>query len=419
MNANLARMLLRAARAYPDEVAVFDGTLPLLSFAQLAERAARCARGLRHWLGLAPGERVALVMDNCPQSVELLYGIWHAGLCAVPIDPRCSPREIAYILFDSGARACFVGAGLAVPTAGAITVDSPAWRALFEVPGIPVVEAGEGDLAWLFYAAGSSVRPPGAMLSHRNLTAMAWAYGGAVAPVRAGDSFIHATPLAHGFGLYIVPYIAEGASLVLPPSRGFEPRELAGLAAAHRRPTVFATPAMLKRLLAHVQRSGAELGNLKVVLCGGEPLPAAELQAALDGLGPRIARIHGQAEVPLLLTAQSAGELARAGAAGDLAALGSVGQAGPGIEVRVVDHAGRALPAGAVGEVWVRGATVMRGRWNGPAAGTVNPADGWRRSGDLGSLDDSGRLTVQGVAAGTQATVLRELLARLGGRVGA
>ncbi|HJW25521.1 MAG TPA: AMP-binding protein [Rhodocyclaceae bacterium] len=393
MHANLAHQLIRTAWAHPDGAALFAGTTRVATFAQLADRAARCARGLRLDLGLAAGDRVALVMKNCPQYVELLYGIWHAGLCAVPINAKLHPREIDYILRDSGARVTFVTEGM--EAGNAIAVGSPAYEELFAGPGLPVAEVGGADLAWLFYTSGTTGKPKGVMLSHRNLAAMAEAYYGAVTHVAPDDRLIHAAPMSHGSGLYIVPYIAAGAAQVVPPSGGFDAEELSALVAAHPRAGLFAAPTMLNRLVEHVGKSGADLANLKVVVCGGAPLYLEDALAALDCLGPKVAQIYGQGESPMTITAQSASQIATARASGDFDGLASVGRPCPGVEVCIADADDNPLPAGAIGEVLVRGATVMAGYWHNPEASAATLRNGWLHTGDVGCLDDRGRLTLK------------------------
>lgn len=395
MNPNLAQMLVRTARAYPDQAALYLGTEPLCTFGQLADRVARCACGLRDWLGLQAGDRVALVMKNCPQYVELLYGIWHAGLCAVPINARLHPREIQGILQDSGARLSFAADAQAVSGARTIVVGSTDYHALFAAHGIPVTDVSEDALAWLFYTSGTTGKPKGVMLSHRNLTAMSSAYASAVTRILPGDSLIHAAPMSHGSGLYVVPHMAEGASQVIPPSGGFDAAELAGLVAAHQRPSFFAAPTMLNRLVEYARRSRADLSNLKVVVCGGAPLYVEDEIAAIECLGPRIAQIYGQGESPMTITAQSSDEIGRAYAVGDLKALASVGHALPGVEIRIADAGDRALPVGEVGEVLVRGPTVMQGYWNNPEASVATLRNGWLHTGDVGYVDEQGQLTLK------------------------
>ncbi|QUN30497.1 AMP-binding protein [Cupriavidus sp. KK10] len=395
MNPNLAQMLVRTARAYPDQAALYLGTERLCTFEQLADRVARCACGLRDWLGLQAGDRVALVMKNCPQYVELLYGIWHAGLCAVPINARLHPREIEGILHDSGARVSFAADAEAVSGARTIVVGSTDYHALFAAHGMPVTDVSEDALAWLFYTSGTTGKPKGVMLSHRNLGAMSHAYASAVTRILPGDSLIHAAPMSHGSGLYLVPHMAEGASQVVPPSGGFDAGELAGLVAAHQRPSVFAAPTMLNRLVEYARRTRADVSNLKVVVCGGAPLYVEDEIAAVECLGPRIAQIYGQGESPMTITAQSSHEIGRAYAVGDLKALASVGHALPGVEIRIADAGDRALPVGEVGEVLVRGPTVMQGYWNNPEASVATLRNGWLHTGDVGCVDEQGQLTLK------------------------
>ncbi|MFJ1257165.1 class I adenylate-forming enzyme family protein [Cupriavidus sp. CuC1] len=395
MNPNLAQMLVRTARAYPDQAALFLGTEPLCTFEQLTDRVARCACGLRDWLGLRGGERVALIMKNCPQYVELLYGIWHAGLCAVPINAKLHPREINGILQDTGACLCVVTDVEAELGTRTIVVGSTDYHALFAGPGMPVTDVAEDALAWLFYTSGTTGKPKGVMLSHRNLTAMSRAYASAVTRVAPGDSLIHAAPMSHGSGLYVVPHIAEGASQVIPPSGGFNVAELVGLVAAHQRPSFFAAPTMLNRLVEYARRTRADLSSLKAVICGGAPLYVEDEVAALECLGPRIAQIYGQGESPMTITAQSPHEIARAHAAGDLKALASVGRTLPGVEIRIADAEDRALPVGEIGEVLVRGPAVMQGYWNNPEASAATLRNCWLHTGDVGCRDEHGQLTLK------------------------
>ena len=155
------------------------------SYARLAADAASLARGLRGKLGLAPGDRVALVMANAPEYAEVLLGAWWAGLAAVPVNAKLHPREVAFILENSGAKAVFATpdwiAGLAEACAGldrppdVIEAGSVGYDALFGEP-VPLEPVADDALAWLFYTSGTTGRPKGAMLSHANLRAMAQGY---------------------------------------------------------------------------------------------------------------------------------------------------------------------------------------------------------------------------------------------------
>ncbi|MFC5430868.1 class I adenylate-forming enzyme family protein [Paraburkholderia denitrificans] len=395
MNPNLAHTLVLAAEASPDRVAVFHGAGTFATFAELADRAARGAHGLREQLGLSAGDRVALVMKNCPQYVELLYAIWHAGLCAVPVNAKLHASEVRHIVADSGARVCFVNSAQNFPDTVTIVAGSTEYRSLFATPGMPLATVDSNTMAWLFYTSGTTGKPKGVMLSHGNLAAMSRAYSSAVARITPGGCLIHVAPMSHGSGLYVIPYLANGASRVIPLSGGFDAAELAGLIAAHRHPGFFAAPTILNRLVEHVRRTGADLSNLAVVVCGGAPLYLEDEIAALDCLGARIAQIYGQGESPMTITAQAPAEIAAAHADGDLKALSSVGRPLPDVEVRIADAEDRPVPSGEIGEVLVRGPAVMQGYWNNAPASAATLRNGWLHTGDVGCLDEHGRLVLK------------------------
>jgi acyl-CoA synthetase (AMP-forming)/AMP-acid ligase II len=171
---NLAALLDRAGRGFADRPALALGEAVLCDHRTLAGRAAVLAGNLRGRLGLAPGDRVALVMRNSPEYVELLFACWHAGLTAVPVNAKLAAAEFRYILDHSGARACFVTPDLA-PVVGGLTgpetvieVGGAAWRRLGAGDGVAMAETAADDVAWLFYTSGTTGRPKGAMLTHRN-----------------------------------------------------------------------------------------------------------------------------------------------------------------------------------------------------------------------------------------------------------
>ncbi|HET6720139.1 MAG TPA: long-chain fatty acid--CoA ligase, partial [Rhodocyclaceae bacterium] len=280
MQANLAHLLTRTARCMPEQPAVFLGADCHATFAELADRVGRAAHGLQLQLGLRHGDRVAIAMGNCPQYVELMFAIWHAGLCAVPVNAKLHPREIAYIVEHSGARVCFVDDALNAAVTSAldhkvltiVADDAADYEPLFSFAPIEPAAVANDEIAWLFYTSGTTGQPKGAMLSHRNLTAMSWSHGGAVGPVSARHRLIHAAPMSHGSGLYLLPYLAEGAAQVIPRSGGFDVAEMVELIAAHPSTRFFAAPTMLRRLVEHVSQTGAAVGNLETVICGGAPL---------------------------------------------------------------------------------------------------------------------------------------------------
>lgn len=402
---NLARLLIRSAQAYPRQPAVALGPRALHDYAGLAERVARLAGGLCEGLGLRPRQRVALVMKNCPQYVELLFACWHAGLCAVPINAKLHPRELAFIFQDTAAGACFATADLAEGVAAAqaeapalacaIDTDGSDYAALLAHAPIAVAETGLLDLAWLFYTSGTTGKPKGVMLTHANLLAAALAYFADVDTIAPGDALLHAAPMSHGSGLYILPHVIKAACNVVPESGGFDEAEILDLLRAHRGVTLFAAPTMVKRLAAHAERARPDSTNLKTIVYGGGPMYVADCKAAMAVFGCKLAQIYGQGESPMTITAMDKTLHADSAHPHYEDRLASVGRPFTGIEVRVADAEDNPLPAGEVGEVLVRGPTVMAGYLNNPGATAQTLRGGWLHTGDVGFLDGEGFLTLR------------------------
>ena len=181
---NLALWLQRAGLSHGGMPAAASGTRVVMTYGELAMRAARLAGALRARFKLKPGERVAIAAKNAPDYLALLYGIWHAGLAAVPANAKLHGSELGYILEQSGARVCFASKGIDTDIAPhapktlehLITIGSADYEALFTADAIDVVARDGNDLAWLFYTSGTTGRPKGAMLTHRNLNWASYAY---------------------------------------------------------------------------------------------------------------------------------------------------------------------------------------------------------------------------------------------------
>jgi long-chain acyl-CoA synthetase len=400
---NLAHLLVRTARRLPQMPAVVEQGRIELDYAALADRTLRLARALTGRLDVRAGQRVALVMKNNAAYVELLYACWAAGICAVPVNVKLHPKEVAFILDDAAARVCFVTddvdtAAIAAARAGGATefidVDRDDYRRLLHGEPGGVRDAAPDDPAWLFYTSGTTGRPKGVMLTHRNLLAMALNYLADVDHAAAGEQLLHAAPMSHGSGLYVVPNVAAGATQLVPASRGFDVGEIDAILDAARGVKFFAAPTMVMRL---VDRLRGDARGLKLIVYGGGPMYVADCRRALARLGPRLAQIYGQGESPMTITVLAAAEHERRAGEDEarwLARLGSVGRAQYGVEVAVFDEHDRARAPGETGEVVVRGDTVMRGYLNNPEATAKTLAGGWLHTGDLGRMDEAGYLTL-------------------------
>lgn len=398
---NLARLLQRTAQVMPDRPAVLHGPQLLLSYRQLAARAASIAAYLRRRVSLQPGDRVAVFLPNCPEYLEVLYGIWWAGLVAVPVNYKLHPNELKFILADSGARAAFLAegvAGIAGDQLAAAQVFVPgriAYRAMLSAEPLALQPRTPDDLAWLFYTSGTTGRPKGVMLTHRNLLLMTAGYLAEVDEVALDDAIVYAAPMSHGAGLYNFAHVLKGARHVVPESQGFEAAELAGLSRSVGRLSLFAAPTMVRRLTSHLAASGENPVGFKTLVYGGGPMYLEDIKQALTVMGNRLVQIYGQGESPMTITVLSRAQLADATHPRWIERIASVGIANAMVEVRVADDQGRSLPDGEIGEVLVRGDTVMAGYWNNPAATAETIRHGWLATGDLGCLDGDGFLTLK------------------------
>ena len=201
--------------------------------------------------------------------------------------------------------------------------------------------------------------------------------------------------MSHGAGLYNFAQVIAGARHVVPESRGFDAEEFFALAAAHGDATTFAAPTMVKRLVDHAQASATPGNAIRTIVYGGAPMYAADILRAIGVLGDRFVQIYGQGESPMTITALSRAQLMDRSHPRYQARIASVGVAQSAVQVRVADETGRPLPAGATGEVLVRGDSVMLGYWRNPAATAAALRDGWLHTGDVGVLDDDGFLTLK------------------------
>jgi long-chain acyl-CoA synthetase len=397
---NIASWLARAGLSHPGLPAVGQGSRVTQSYGALAQRAARLAGALRA-LGLKPGDRVAIIAKNCVEYLETIYGIWHGGFAAVPANAKLHGRELGYILEHSGARVCFATPGIdeeLAPHAPAslerlIVISGEQYRALFTSDAMPVAPRDGNDLAWLFYTSGTTGRPKGAMLTHRVLAQASFAYLSEVDATAPGDSILHAAPMSHGSGLYMMAHVGRLGINVLPESGGFEPDEIFRLFATWKSMSMFAAPTMVKRLIDF--GGGADPANLRTIVWGGAPMYVEDALKALDRFGPRLAQIYGQGESPMTITTLSRQDIADREHPRWLERLGSAGRPYACLDVMVADAQDRALPVGETGEIICRGDVVMPGYWRNDEATAQTLRGGWLHTGDVGVFDAEGYLTLK------------------------
>jgi acyl-CoA synthetase (AMP-forming)/AMP-acid ligase II len=400
---NLSLTLRTIAQHLPTRPAISweGGTL---SYGALEAQVCHIAGALLTRHAMNAGARVAVAMENCPELLPALYGIWRAGLTAVPINSKLHAREMAWIIADAEARLCLatpkIADGLSapglssVPLPPVLATGTADYAALLQGPPERNVPTDPNDEAWLFYTSGTTGRPKGAVLTHRNLLFTGHCYYADIDFIGPTDTMLHAAPLTHGAGLYGLAHIARGSHNVIL-SGSFDPERVLNAFTTHANVSMFAAPTMVSRLINHGRAGSADTRGLKTITYGGAPMYVADLRRALELFGPKLYQLYGQGESPMTITGLDKAMHADASHYRYEERLGSVGVARTGVAVRIVGEDGRELPSGEVGEVVTRSDCVMKGYWNNPEANARALRDGWLWTGDLGAVDAEGILTLK------------------------
>ena len=403
-------LTLAAARA-PDAPALVFGDVRL-SYAELNARARRFANGLAR-LGLARGDRVAVLLANSTPYVEAFFGAAKIGALMVPVNFRLATPEIRWILEDCTPAALvygtefgdilapLVGTGalparlVAVPTStdvspvlpGALGYD--AW--ISQAPATePEVEVATTDDQLIVYTSGTTGRPKGAVWTHGNtlFSALAKIIDFDLTPA---DRVVVFGPLFHVGPLMdlAVPLLQRGGTVVLGRSHGFDPTHLLAVLEAERATLVSIYPVMWRRVLAVPDLDRYALRSLRLLLTGGEPMPPPLLHEIYERF-PNVPFVntYGSTEGgPITTFLPPADRIAR---------IGSIGKPAFHVEVRIVDDHDQEVPPGIVGELVVRSPVVCRGYWGRPEATLAARRGGWWHTGDLAYRDEDGFLWIAG-----------------------
>jgi long-chain acyl-CoA synthetase len=372
------------------------------SAGSLADRAARFATALTG-LGARPGDRMLVLMANCPEVLITYSAAWRAGLVVTPLIFLVSEEELRHALVDSGAVGVVTTTEF-LPKVSAALAGAPEVRFVVvaggasgsAAPGIPVLDFAEleasapgsimtgSDLAALLYTGGTTGRSKGVPLTHANLFWCGWAAH--QSSVRANvDISVLSLPLAHAYGLLVFCggfHRERGARTIL--MRWFDPAGWLKLAQQHRAQGSALVPSMIQMLLGQPLEE-ADLSELTAISSGAAPL-AGEVRREFEARVPSatIYEGYGCTESATLISASPAG--ARR--------VGSVGLPVAGCEVSIQDDSGALRPAGQDGEICVRSPGVMSGYWHAPDSAATVLAGGWLHTGDIGHLDTDGYLYV-------------------------
>ena len=376
------------ARWQPDAVALwFDGTST--TWRELDQRTDRLAAGFAG-LGVARGDRVALLMLNRPEWIESALAVLKLGAIAVPLNVRFTPPEIAYVVRDAGCRVVVTEGALAPGTERAaaeidglvvvLAEDLDAHRAPQDPPAVEVLA---DDPAFICYTSGTTGDPKGAILTHGSWNAGSQGWAQAI-QLGLDDRVYLPFPLAFtgGLAVWLFTYWA-GARLVL--DRAFDPTRTIELFETERLTALLAVPVIIQQVVDHPRFADADLSSWRVACSGGASVPP-HLITAVQARG-----------VPML----QGFSLTEASAAGTILpgqdAQRKLGSAGLPIvhgSIEVVDEEDRPCPPGVVGEIVVGGPQVMAGYWGRPDASADALRGGRLHTGDLGHLDEEGYLYV-------------------------
>ena len=337
-----------------------------LTWRELAQRAGGVARRLVEQ-GLEPGDRVAVLLPNGWRFAVALLGGLMAGATVSPLNPKLAAAESARILADLRPR-------IVLDAIGEETAD---WSRLLE-PRAP---------ALILYTSGSTGRPKGAVLSHAALDAALVSWAGPVMGLTGTDCVLATLPLSHSFGIngaLLAPILA-GARVAIVES--FTPAAALAAISQHGVTVFPGVATMFRRLLDTPALDPSELTTLRIAVSGAAPCPWDLAQEWRARTGVRILRGYGMTELfrPISYRADDARDLPE-----------SIGRPVPGVELRIVNDAGRPQPAGETGELWIRSPAVMEGYLEAQEETRAVLADGWFRTGDLATISSDGFVAIAG-----------------------
>jgi acyl-CoA synthetase (AMP-forming)/AMP-acid ligase II len=394
------------AKLYPDKVCVvFEDERS--TWRQFNERINRLAHGLMG-MGLSKGDHLAVLMENCPQYLELYFAAAKCGIPVVPLNFRLSLDELTHIMNHSDSVALAVGAEYVARTESLrpglpavrhyIAVDGPVegmqyYEDLISAgsPDEPSIEVDEDDMAILMYTGGTTGLPKGVMLSHRNiLTSLMGILTGF--SFELNDSTLFVLPLFHISLWAALVHLCLGASVVIVkrPDLG----AILGLAQRERVTHVNMVPTLYAWLVNYPQLDKYDLSSIRFMSYAGSPMPVEVLRACIQRFGPILGQGYGLTEAAPLVSWLMPEDHVLDGPPEKVRRLQSAGREAINVDVRVVDEDGRDVEPGQVGEIVVRGANVTAGYWKDPELTAETIVNGWLHTGDMATVDDEGYMYI-------------------------
>ncbi len=398
-NSNMYLEIARVVAADPERIALETGDGGKLRYGELDAEVARYANALRE-SGLQRGDRVAVQVRKSVQSLLVYLACLRAGLVYLPLNTAYRSAELDYFLRDAepglilvepGQRTTMedlskASIGAAVMTLEAGDAASLAQCAAAASDQFPTANSEPGDLAVIIYTSGTTGRSKGAMVTHDNLVSNAraltqeWQF-------TSNDVLLHALPIFHVHGLFVANHCALTTGACLLWHERFEAKDV--VRDLRRATVLMGVPTFYVRLLAERELSRETCSNMRLFVSGSAPLLAETHQQFEQRTGHRILERYGMSEAGMITSNPYRGERR----------AGTVGFALPGVEVRVVDAADKPVSTGEKGAIQIKGRNVFSGYWRMPEKTREEfTADGWFRTGDIGTFDTDGYLSIVGRA---------------------
>lgn len=378
------------------------------TFREIDERVNRLANGLMR-LGCHPGCHIGVILNNCHQYIEIYFAKHKLNTVWVTLSGRMSEKELAWQINDAEIGTILVGEEYlgkvetiktslkTVQNYIAVTGSSPGFISYEELissstPERPKVEVKGSDLSRISYTGGTTGRPKGLMISRRSDEAvMRNILLDSVADLHRRDVFLALQPFYHAVWTYALPCWLRGATQILTPH--WSPQNVCETIEKERVTIVKTVPTLLVRLLDYQRLREHDLSSLRTIIYGGAPMPVEKLKQLIELLGPIFVGNYGQAEAPMTIATLSKKDHLTEDISSGMKRLHSAGRPYTFVDVKIVDHEGKKVPTGELGEVIVKGDHIMTDYWHRHPEIDEEPIkEGWVHTRDIGFFDNEGFL---------------------------
>ncbi|MCI2430644.1 long-chain fatty acid--CoA ligase [Candidatus Acetothermia bacterium] len=397
---NVARLFEQAAQENPDRTAVHFPGIPTMgipprpiSYKELSDWTGRFAGGLKA-LGLQPGDRFAVYMPNLPQFVISIWGGFQAGCVPSPMNPTLKKREIIHQITDSRSK-LIIAPVLMLEEVAKAAEELPDLKVYVVGPGSDFpnfdellkhpphfVERADDDLALMPYTSGTTGKPKGVLLTHKNLSSNIRSVLKLMQARGTGERLLVPIPMFHITGMTVLMLTPLSMGVTIYPMIRWEAEWAMQLIQEHKITSMVCVPTLYIDLLNHPKAGEYDLSSLKLCSSGGAKMPVPLIEAMQKKLGLTVYEGYGLTETsPVTHTNLAAAK----------PKIGSIGWPIEGAECKIVDEQNKRLPIGQVGELCIRGPMVMKGYHNNPeATKQAIDSEGFFHTGDLGYVDEEG-----------------------------